>query len=176
MKSKYLIPVLAAGLLFGCKKTIDLYPVSYLNTGTFYSNASEMQAGLSGVYKGLQRPMIDEWALTELRTDNAKQGEAGSSSVPNQSLNQLDMFMTTASENRIYDYWRNTYNNIRNANIVLEKLGVTYDAASGTTSLNPISAPVSDVERKQIAGEALVLRAHHYFNLVRLFGGVFLIH
>ena len=183
MKSKYFVLILAAGLTVGCKKTIDLYPVSNLNTATYYSNLEELQAGLAGAYRGMQAPLQDEWALTELRTDNSKQGQTGSSSVPNQTLNQLDMFSTTAAENRIYNYYRNTYLNIRNANIVLQNLGVTYDHASGTNTFNPIDVTITDADRKQMAGEALIIRAHHYFNLIRLFGdasrsngGVFLIH
>ena len=183
MKSKYFVLILAAGLTVGCKKTIDLYPVSNLNTGTYYSNLEELQSGLAGAYRGLQAPMLDEWALTELRTDNSKQGQTGSSSVPNQTLNQLDMFSTTAAENRIYSYYRNTYLNIRNANIVLQKLGVTYNHGAGTHTFNTIEATVTEADRKQMAGEALIIRAHHYFNLIRLFGdenksngGVFLIH
>ena len=59
---------------------------------------------------------------------------------------------------------------------MLAKLGVTYDPATGTINLADITIPITDVDRKQFAGEALFIRAHHYFNLVRLYGGVFLIH
>ncbi len=176
MKSKYFIAIIAAGLLVSCKKTIDLYPISNLNTGTFYSNLDEVKAGLAGVYKGMQAPLLDEWALTEVRSDNTKQGQANSSSPTNQSLNQLDMFTTTSYETRVYDYWRNSYANIRNANIIIQKLGATYDAGAGVVSLSPVAIPITDADRKQLLGEALIIRAYHYFNLVRLYGGVFLVH
>ena len=73
-------------------------------------------------------------------------------------------------------YWQTTYNNIRNANIILDRLGVNYDAGSGAINLSAIDISISDADRKQLAGEALFIRAYHYFNLVRLYGGVFLVH
>jgi starch-binding outer membrane protein, SusD/RagB family len=176
MKSLLYLTIFAGVVLGGCKKTIDLYPVSNLNTGTYYSNLEEVRAGLTGVYNGLQTPLLNEWALTELRSDNSKQGQTGSTSTSNVQLNQLDMFTVPAYENRIYDYWLATYNNIRNANIILQKLGVVYNPATGVTTLNNISIPLTDADRKQFAGEALFIRAYHYYNLVRLFGGVFVIH
>ena len=66
--------------------------------------------------------------------------------------------------------------NIRNCNIILQKLGVSYDPTSGTISLANSNIPISIESRKQYAGEALFIRAYHYFNLVRLYGGVFLVH
>jgi hypothetical protein len=37
------------------------------------------------------------------------------------------------------------------------------------------NTPVTETDRKKLAAEALFIRAYHYFNLVRLFGGVFLV-
>jgi len=176
MKSLLYIPIISGLLFASCKKTIDLYPQSNLNTGTFYSNTTEVRAGLTGAYNALRAPLEIEWMMTELRSDNSKQGVTGSSSAANRELNELDMFYLNSSHPRVYDYWLSTYNNIRNVNIILQKLGVNYDPASGVTSLGAIDIPVADVDRKQLAGEALFIRAHHYYNLVRLFGGVFLVH
>ena len=162
--------------LGSCKKVIDLYPESNLNTGTYYSNYSELNAGIIGCYNGLQSPLSTEWQLTELRSDNSKQGETGSTSSFNRDLSDLDMFIPSTSQQSIYTYWLDTYNNIRNANIVLQKLGVIYDPSTGKIELKDISIPIADVDRKELAGEAMFIRAYHYFNLVRLYGGVFLIH
>ena len=174
--SLYIILLVCCSALFSCRKTIDLYPQSNLNTGTYYSNLEELKAGLTGAYNGLQRSLFNEWQLTELRSDNAKQGQPGSTASTNRDLSDLDMFIPSTSHQGIYNYWANTYNNIRNANIVLLNLGVAYDPATGTISYGDFSLPVSETDRKQLAGEALFIRAYHYFNLVRLFGGVFLVH
>ncbi|HEU4471706.1 MAG TPA: RagB/SusD family nutrient uptake outer membrane protein [Flavisolibacter sp.] len=163
-------------LLAACKKNIDLYPESNLNTGTYYSNFTEMKAALTGCYNGLQAPQNIEWQLTELRSDNSKMGNTGSSSAQNRDLSDLDMFALSSLHPNVYNYWVGTYANIRNINTLLQKLGVVYDQAAGTITINPIDVPITAADQKQLAGEALFLRAHHYFNLVRLFGGVFLVH
>jgi len=174
-KLQYLLLFCGLGLM-SCKKVIDLYPQSNLNTGTYYTNVEEVKAGLTGAYNGLQRPMLYEWQLTELRTDNSKQGAPASTASTNRELSDLDMFIPNTSHPTIYNYWLATYNNIRNANIILQRLGVVYDPAAGSISLSPITIPITETDRKQLAGEALFIRAYHYFNLVRLFGGVMLVY
>jgi hypothetical protein len=176
MQLKHYIAFFLCCSLFACKKVIDLYPQSNLNTGTYYSNLDEVKSALTGCYNGLQKPLYYEWQLTELRSDNSKQGSPGSTNAQNRDLSDLDMFTPSASQTYIYNYWLTTYSNIRNTNILLQKLGVVYDPAAGTITYNSISIPISETDRKQLAGEAMFIRAYHYFNLVRLFGGVFLIH
>src|SRR5215212_8235558 len=127
---QYIILLCCVGL-FSCKKVIDLYPQSNLNSGTYYSNLEEMKAALAGCYNSLQRPLFYEWQLTELRSDNSKQGQPGSTASTNRDLSDLDMFTPSTSHQGNYQYWLATYNNIRNASIVLQKLGVVYDPASG---------------------------------------------
>jgi starch-binding outer membrane protein, SusD/RagB family len=176
MKKLSIYTAVLSGLLFmSCKKVIDLYPESNLNTGTFYTNLTEVKAGIAACYSGLQNPLNYEWMLTELRSDNSKQGVTGSSSASNRELNELDMFYLNSNHQQVYNYWLATYYNIRNTNIVLQKLGVVYDPVTGTTNFTNITLPITDADRKQLAGEALIIRANHYFDLVRLFGGVFLL-
>ncbi|HEY0677966.1 MAG TPA: RagB/SusD family nutrient uptake outer membrane protein [Chitinophagaceae bacterium] len=172
---QYIMLLLSLGL-FSCKKVIDLYPQSNLNTGTYYTNYDELKAGVTGCYNGLHRPLFYEWQLTELRSDNSKQGQPGSTASTNRDLSDLDMFTPATTHQANYQYWLATYSNIRNANIVLQKLGVVYDPSAGTTSFKAIDIPITEPDRKQLAGEAMFIRAYHYFNLVRLYGGVFLVH
>ena len=162
--------------LFSCNKVIDVYPQSNLNTATYYSNLEEVKAALTGCYNGMQKSLSNEWQFTELRSDNSKQGSPGSTASGNRDLSDLDMFTPSTSHQAIYTYWAATYNNIRNVNILLQKLGVAYDPATGAITFSTIEIPITETDRKQLAGEAMVIRAYHYFNLVRLFGGVFLIH
>jgi hypothetical protein len=176
MKRLHYIFILCGFGLFACKKTIDLYPESNLNTGTYYSNYEEVKSAVNGAYNGLQKPLYYEWQVTELRSDNSKQGSPGSTSSNNRDLSDLDMFTPSTSHQGIYQYWLTTYSNIHNVNVVLQNLGAVYDPASGNISYKTITIPVSETDKKQLAGEALFIRAYHYFNLVRLFGGVFLVH
>lgn len=176
MKFRIFIILLCCGGLFSCKKVIDLHSESNLNTGTYYSNYDEVRSALTGCYNGLQAALYNEWQFTELRSDNSKMGVTGSTSNINRELSDLDMFIPSPSQVQIFNYWRATYSNIRNCNIILQKLGVVYNPSTGSHTFNAISIPITEADRKQLAGEAMVIRAYHYFNLVRLFGGVFLIH
>ncbi|TMI61500.1 MAG: RagB/SusD family nutrient uptake outer membrane protein [Bacteroidetes bacterium] len=172
---KYII-LLTGVAVCGCKKTIDLYPQSNLNTATYYSNTSEVNTALTGCYNAMQKPMLEEWTLTELRSDNSIQGVAGSTSTPNRDLSDLDMFFPSTSHAGNYNYWLSTYYNIRNLNIVLNSLGVNYNEAPGTITYDETPFTLADADRKKMASQASFIRAYQYFNLVRLYGGVFLIH
>jgi starch-binding outer membrane protein, SusD/RagB family len=167
--------LLTSLILSSCKKTIDLYPQSNLNTGTYYTTSDEVLVGLNGCYTGLQKTLQVEWQLTELRSDNTKMGVPASNNTVNRDLSDLDLFIPSTGHAAVNTYWTACYNNIRNSNIILKNLGVNYDAASGAINLGTITIPITDSLRKQYAGEALMLRAYNYFNLVRLYGGVFLI-
>jgi len=177
MKSfQYIIILLALGLC-SCNKIIDQLPESNLSTVTYFKTIDEVQAGINGCYNSLQRPLQYEWQLTELRSDNTKMGVPASTASGNRDFSDLDMFIPASTHSGIYSYWLTTYNNIKNVNILLQRLGVTYDPAAGSLTMSPsIDIPMSDSIRKQMAGELLFIRGYHYFNLVRLYGGVFLVH
>lgn len=176
MKSfKYIILISLVGLS-SCNNIIDLYPQSNLNASTFYSNQTEVSSALTGCYNGLQRSLVEEWTLTELRSDNAVMGATGSSSQVNRDLTELDMLYPGTSHAGNYTYWLSTYYNIRSTNLVLDALGANYSESSGAISFEPITIPIADANRKRLSAEASFIRANQYFNLVRLYGGVFLAH
>ncbi|MBX6360850.1 MAG: RagB/SusD family nutrient uptake outer membrane protein [Acidobacterium ailaaui] len=154
-------------------RVIDLYPKSYISTSSFYHTYNDLSLALAGCYRGLQAPLQYEWMLTELRSDNVYQWLTGSSSPTNLDLNDLDMYRPSPTLPEIYSYWLPVYTNIRSINYVLQSLGVTY--SNSVDSIGKPIANVTDDQRNELAGEALFLRAYHYFNLVRLFGGVFLV-
>lgn len=168
--------VLTTLMMSGCKKTIDQLPQSNLYDNVFYQNLQQFDAALVGCYNGLQKPMLDEWALTELRSDNSIMGNATSASIPNRELSDLDMLIPNSYHERVYNYWLNSYYNIFNTNKIFKNLAVRYDTAVGTLTYIDTSVVVSDADRKRIAAQTSFIRAYHYFNLVRLYGGVFLIH
>ncbi len=170
-----LLLLLTTFSFFGCKKVIDTTSESYIDANLYYNNAGEMMVALIGCYNNMQKTNSVEWQLTELRSDNSKQGSPGSTASTNRDLSDLDMFTPSTSHQTIYTYMLSAYLNIRDCNTVLQKLGVSYDAASGTNVFTNVPVPASDAERRQIASEALFIRAFQYFNLVRLYGGVFIV-
>lgn len=176
MKNIILSILILSLLNIGCNKAIDIYPTSNLYDQSYYQNTDQINNALTGCYNGLQKPMYNEWMMTELRSDNALMGNPTSGSSDNQELSDLDMFMPMTSHSGIYDYWLKTYYNIYNVNKVMYNLAVNYTPETGTLSYDSIKIPITLEDRKRISSEASFIRAYHYFNLVRLFGGVFLIH
>lgn len=165
--------ILLIASLAACNKIIDLEPESNVTVENYYRNYDEVKVALTGCYNGLQTPLETEWMMTELRSDISKQGSPGSTSTANIELNDLNTYLQNSSHDKVYDYWYYTYKNIRSANYVLRSLGVEY--ADGQITLGEATAQMEDEQRKQLAGEALFIRAYHYFNLVRLYGGVFIL-
>jgi hypothetical protein len=176
MKFQNFILVVSAVLLAACSKLIEQEPQSNITAQNYYSNVGEISTALTGCYNGMQRPLTDEWTLTELRSDNAIQGARASTSSVNRDLSDLDMFFPNTSHAGLYNYWLNTYYNIRNVNFVLNSLGVNYSPSSGTLAFDSITIDVKVTDKRKLAAEASFIRAHHYFNLVRLYGRVFLVH
>lgn len=156
-----------------CKKVVDVDPVSNEVASEYYRNYSEVNVALNGCYNGLQEPLLTEWMMTELRSDNADQRSTGSTTNANVELNQLDLYQVSPQHQQVYNYWLSTYKNIRNINYVLRSLGVTFQ--NGQLNFGQPTADVTAAQKAQLAGQALFLRAYHYFNLVRLFGGVFIV-
>lgn len=173
-KLKYIATLtLVLFIASSCEKVIDIEPISNEGAEDFYRNYTETNVALTGCYNGLHEPLYIEWMFTELRGDNSKQGSTGSSAIQNTELNELDLFIVNPSHDKVYDYYLSTYKNIRAINYVLNSLGVDYE--NGQIVISDGTAQMSAEQKNQIAGEALFLRAYHYFNLVRLYGGVFAI-
>jgi hypothetical protein len=175
---KKLITIFIAGtiLITSCSKNIDKQPLNNVAVQDFFKTAADVQIALNGCYAGLRPTLIDEWKLTELRSDNSIMGSAGSKSVPNRELSDLDQFIPSTSQAAIYTYWSANYSNIRNINILLDALALNYDEAGGTLTKGTTAVTISESEYKSLSAQATFLRAYHYFNLVRLYGGVFLTH
>ena len=176
MKNVIKLFALATIFLSSCNKNIELYPQSNITTENFYNNASDIQIALNGCYNALRAPLLEEWKLTELRSDNTIMGNAGSKSVPNRDLSDLDLFIPNTSHQAVYNYWIANYFNIRNLNVILNSLNVNYSPATGALVSDSTTVKITAAEKRTIVAEAAFIRAYHYFNLVRLFGGVFLIH
>ncbi|RZK74903.1 MAG: RagB/SusD family nutrient uptake outer membrane protein, partial [Pedobacter sp.] len=175
IKNKISFIVLTA-LVFtigSCQKNIELDPISNVGVDAYYRNFNEVNSALTGCYNGMHDPLYNEWMVTELRSDNAKQGVPNSTNAANAELNALDMFTLNPFHERVYDYWINTYNNVRAINYVLRSLGVKYN--NGQLTVEEGIAQLTAAQKNKLIGEALFLRSYHYFNMVRLFGGVFLV-
>lgn len=154
MKLKYIL-ILVAGIaaITGCEKRLDLAPISAVGDNGFYKNGEEVEGGVIAIYDGLQAVPLREFALTEMRSDNAK------SKSREGDWAQFESFDVATTNLAINSYWAANYNVIFRANKVLENLD---------------SVDI-EVDRNQFEGEARFTRALAHFNLVRAYGDVPLI-
>ncbi len=173
ISTRLLILVSLVSVFTSCKKLVDQEPISNESVNNYYKNYKEVSVALTGCYNGMQEPLTLEWQFTELRADNARQRAASSATNVNMELTVLNIYTAGPQHQQIYNYWLSVYKNIRNVNYVLRSLGVTYE--NGQLVFGTPTADVTEQQRNELAAEALFIRAHHYFNLVRLYGGVFII-
>ena len=160
MKSLIKIVLLSCTLLFAACD-LNLQPISEIGEENFYKNTEEMFGAVVACYNGMQKPMENEWALTELRSDNARLYSMATASADNLLLLGFDQARVSSTNERVYEYWFAVYHNIARCNTVLN-----------TENLTVID---NDSIRNMFEGEARFIRAYHYFNLVRLFGPVFIV-
>lgn len=140
---------------------LNIAPDSYIAEEFFFENESQVNVAVIGCYGGIHGPLEYEWALTELRSDNTRMNRSGTTSEPNLLLAAIDLSVMEPTNLNIRYYWEKTYQNINNCNTIL-------------TPEN-ISMVTDEKRRDQFEGEALFIRSYHYFNLVRLFGPVFVV-
>lgn len=155
--SNYLAAAAAVLALVGCN--LDKFPYSETAVDEYIKGDAEVNTLVIGAYNGLHDVLYYEWSLTELRSDNARMRTNNSSSSETKLLEQLDQGVQTTAHSWIENYWNACYATIDRANKVIANLDVVTDP----------------VLRNQYEGEAKFLRAHLYFNLVRLYGPVFLV-
>ncbi len=136
---------------FACKKdALELDPLSQVDGQDFYTNDAELDQATVAIYDGLQAVPLREFALTEMRSDNAR------SSSGEGDWGQFESYTVVATNQAVRNYWSANYNVIFRTNRVLENLGVVR----------------SNKLRIQLEGEAKFSRALAHFNLVRAYGDV----
>lgn len=161
MKKYIILLILSNTLLFSsCEDFLDLTPVSDLTSGNAYETTDLLESALIGVYESFQSSEYYVWdnlLFQDVRSDNNYAGG------DNPEIFQIDFLDITPTHSRLFTHWSNIYNAISKANTVLERVEVITDPT------------LSEERKRQIRGEALFLRAYHYFTLVKMFGGVPLI-
>lgn len=153
MKNKNILVLLLVLLITAtsCKKSfLNLTPDSTLTEETYYQNTAQVEGGVIACYDGLQQTMQWEYQLTSLRSDDMSpykfEGDWGS----------MNGFYENSSNSFLINFWSASYNTIARANLVLKYINNVTD---------PVKKPI-------FQGEAEFIRAHMYFNLVRLWGDV----
>lgn len=151
----FLLAILSV-TVFSCKKFLDQKPVSVLSTGNAYNSAKDIENALVGAYSIFYQEYYiwDNVLLGDVRSDNAYVGGGGDAGIV-----PYDLVNIAPGNERMYADWSQLYTGIGRCNIILDKI-------------NNVTDPDFESRKSQIIGEVSFLRAFHYFQLVKTFGGV----
>lgn len=162
MNCKYsgaIMVIILAGLSFSsCKKFLESTPVSQISVDNFYKTEADFNQALVGAYSAFSHVYQGNGyyaLLTDLRSDNTTELTPGGDG--NEAKMNIDEFNETTDNEHITAFWRDSYILIARANGIISSIK---------------TSAVDETLKKQFAGEAKVLRALSYFNLVRLYGDV----
>lgn len=161
MKIKLYILVFGlAAILPSCDDYLDLKPISVTTIENAYNTASDAEAALVGAYDSFAQEYYiwDNIIFNDIISDNYYAGG------DNAEIFAVDDLNIDPTNIRLWNNWSQIYNAISKANIVLQKVPGIIDPELDVTG-----------RRNQILGEASFLRAYHYYQLVKMWGGVPLI-
>lgn len=162
MKIKNIAYLVLSGVglvLSSCDDFVDLKPISSGTDETAYLTAKDAEAALTGVYDSFSQEYYiwDNILINDVRSDNYYAGGDDNNIIEYENLK------VSPTNKRLFEDWGQLYNAISKANVVLKRVPAITD---------PL---FTETRRTQIIGEAYFLRAYHYYNLVKTWGGVPLI-
>lgn len=144
-------------LLMGSCSFLDKEPVSSFSAQGFYKNVSDAQAGVYGIYNGMQSAFRINFAYWgEGRADNVGTNYGGDPLALRQ--NTL-LSLTTANNTGTSANWTNLYTVISRANYAIKYIPEVFEDENNAL-------------RNQLIGQSRALRAIAYFYLVRVWGDV----
>jgi starch-binding outer membrane protein, SusD/RagB family len=156
MRFRHALPAIAIVIAAGCDDTLSLEPVNEVPAETAIVDAASAHAALLGAYDALQED--DGYYGGNFFF----YGDLGSDIVDHtgtfDTYLEVDRHQTTADNGDVEEMYEDIYMGIHRVNVVIQKV--------------PTITDLGETERDQILGEAHFLRALHYHNLVKYFGGV----
>lgn len=158
---KPIIFSLAALLLVtGCSK-LEEDPASFLTTEQFYNDEKQATAAVNGAYRKLYESGQSLYnSLFQIGVEMATDDYVAGPRARNPHVRAISGLTHDASNDRMEQLWKQSYDAINASNIVVDRVAQIADDK------------ISAAGRARIINEARFLRALHYFNLVRWFGPV----
>lgn len=154
-------------LLSSCKKYLDVQPEDKFLENSVYSDGNSIRNALNGIYLNLAKPQTYS---------------SGSNSTPLDVPAMLDIlaqyYNISSSSHRLFQIAQYKYTDAAVMNYMGATWGSRYMAVLNLNlfiqHLESDSSIVSAAERKLMLGEAYGLRAFTAFDLLRLFGPVYI--
>ncbi len=153
MRKIAVLLILAGVMSNGCD-VLDVEPTTQIQASDAFKDQKGVTAALNGAYDILQSPAISQDVIVfgDLAADNLI--HIGTKKEYRQISDQ-HIFTENAY---VEGMWNDSYDGINRLNNIIERIG----EASGMT----------EEEKEDILAQSHFLRAFHYFNLVKYFGGV----
>lgn len=155
MRHRFLPVASLVVTLAGCNSLLDVNPPTQLPQEQAITNAEGARAALAGAYDGMQSLSYyggDYFFFNDLYADNAIFN--GTSN----SFSDADARALFADNGVILGTWSAIYTAINRDNNIIQKV--------------PPLTDMDSTEKAQVVGEAYLLRALNYHNLVRVYGDV----
>lgn len=156
---KYIFSILCMTyLISSCSDSfLNLSPEGNLNEDIFFKTPDDFEQALVGAYEPLRGIANIAYLMDECRTDNARYFYYAKDRGSN-NTEIMTNYVTSTDNGIILTRYSTAYVGISRVNTILDRIE---------------SVDFPDNSRKnRIIGEAKVLRAHYYFDLVKKFGGV----
>ncbi len=139
--------------------SINEEPESFITEDQFYKNDQEAISAVNAVYHGLNSSTHTLYnRLIQISTEMATDDYQAGPRARNAHVRALSGLTHDASNDRMLELWRQSYDVINRANVAIDKI-------AGNSTLTPALA-------LRLTNEAKFIRGLLYFNLVRWFGGV----
>ena len=154
---KIVLTLTALAVLWSCNDDyLDISREDKIPVDQFFQDEDDAVAATNAMYTNLRSWEVAAFAsfIITIASDNA---EKGSSPGDASFFNDINNFTYTSSAFIINDYWKGQWRGVNLANQVI-------------TNIPPIE--MDENLKNRLLGEAHFIRALHYFNLVRTFGGV----
>jgi starch-binding outer membrane protein, SusD/RagB family len=158
MKKIVLIYLIITASIVACNK-LEEDPKALIVSDTFYKTDKDADAAIIAIFNAINSAQHTLYnRLIQISTEMATDDYEAGPRARNAHVRALSNLTHDASNDRMLEIWRQSYDGINRANIAIEKI-------SDNPNLNPAKS-------KDLINEAKFLRALLYFNLVRWFGDV----
>ena len=154
---KIIFTLFGAALLSACSDSyLDIKPEDQIKSENFFKTKEDALASVSAIYTNLRTWDLAAFApiILSVSSDDA---DKGSSPGDAPFFNDIKNFTFTASAGIIEGYWSGQFRGVNLAN---------------QTISNIPTIAMDDALKSRLLAEARFFRAYHYFNLVKLYGGV----
>jgi len=156
----YTIIALVTITTISCSK-LDEKPEAILVTEQFYHDEAQAVSGVTAAYRKLYETGQSLYnSLIQIGVEMATDDYSAGPRARNAHVRAISGLTHDSSNDRMEQLWKQSYDAISASNVAIDRIAL----------IEP--SKINETLKTRLINEAKFLRALHYFNLVRWFGGV----